>query len=326
MLERQHAQRRTIRVATRKSTLAIAQTKIVVEYLEQSAGVVCEIVPITTKGDAQLDRSLVAIGGDGVFVKELMNALLEERADIAVHSAKDLPTALPEALDAGVIPQRADARDALVSKDNRYRDLGSLPAGARVGTSSLRRAAQVRLLRGDLQIVPLRGNVDSRVGKVRDGSLDAAILAFAGLLRIGILPSVGGGSPLDETVMVPAVGQGALFVQCRVADSATAELLAPLEHGPSAAATRLERTFLARVGGGCVAPIGAHAQVQDGSFRLVALIAATDGTASLRREAQGPAADAAEAHRIVEALASEMLAAGGRELIDAARERDLKTR
>jgi hydroxymethylbilane synthase len=320
----QHAQRRTIRVATRKSALAIAQTKLVVERLEHS-GVVCEIVPITTKGDAQLDRSLIAIGGDGVFVKELMSALLEERADLAVHSAKDLPTALPEALDAGVIPQREDARDALVSDENRYRDLASLPEGARVGTSSLRRAAQVRLLRPDLQIVPLRGNVDSRVGKVRDGVVDAAILAFAGLLRLGIVPSLGGGSPLDESVMVPAVGQGALFVQCRKSDSATFALLAPLEHGPSALATRLERSFLARVGGGCVAPIGAHAEVQDGRFRLVALIVATDGTTSVRREAQGPATDAAEAHRVVEALASEMLAAGGRELIDAARERDLKT-
>jgi len=322
----QRARRRTIRVATRRSELAFAQTKLVVQQLQERADVDCEILPITTKGDAQIDRSLIAIGGDGVFVKELMQALLDERADIAVHSAKDLPTGLPPELDAGVVLERADARDVLVSQDNRYTDIGSLPPGALVGTSSLRRAAQVRMVRDDLRIAPLRGNVDTRIGKVRAGEYDAAILALAGLARINLLPSVGGGSPLAPDVMVPAVGQGALYVQCRSADADVRALLAPLDHGPSSFAVRLERSFLAAVGGGCVAPIGAYASVQDATWRLVAVIAATDGTTSVRRSAQGRAADASEALAAVEALASEMLAAGGREIIVSARQRDEHTR
>jgi hydroxymethylbilane synthase len=319
------AQRRTLRVATRRSALAMEQTKLVVERLQGSAAIDVEIIPITTKGDAQTDRSLVAIGGDGVFVKELMNALLDERADIAVHSAKDLPTALPPELDAGVVPEREDARDVLVSKDNIYKDIAALPSGAVIGTSSLRRAAQVHLLRKDVSIAPLRGNVDTRVGKVRAGEYDAAILALAGLLRIGLLESIGGGSPLELDVMVPAVGQGALFVQCRAKDEATLHLIAALNHEPSAFATRLERAFLAHIGGGCVAPIGAHVRIEGDTWRLSAVIAATDGTQSVRRSAQGRYADAAEAITAVEAVASEMLAAGGREIVASARQRELQT-
>ncbi len=321
----QRAQRRTLRVATRRSELALAQTKLVVHQL-QDRDVECEILPITTKGDAQVDRSLIAIGGDGVFVKELMQALLDERADIAVHSAKDLPTTLPPELDAGVVLERADARDVLVSKENAYADIGALPPGAVIGTSSLRRAAQVRLVRKDLRIAPLRGNVDTRIGKVRDGEYDAAILALAGLARIGLLAAVGGGSPLAPDVMVPAVGQGALFVQCRAADNAVRALLAPLGHEPSSFAVRLERAFLGAIGGGCVAPIGAHVSVHDGAWRLTAVVAATDGTTSVRRSAQGRVAGASEALAAVEAVASEMLAAGGRELIASARERAEHTR
>ena len=311
----QRAQRSTLRVATRRSGLALAQTQLVVDRLRESANVECEILPITTQGDVLADRSLVAIGGDGVFVKELMNALLDGRADIAVHSAKDLPTSLPPELDAGVIPPRGDARDALVSKHNAYDDIAALPAGAIVGTSSLRRTAQLRLIRKDLRIEPLRGNVDTRVAKVHKGEYDAAILALAGLMRAGLLPLVAGARPLEPSAMVPAVGQGALFVQCRAADARVRELLAPLNHEPSALAVRLERTFLATVGGGCVAPIGANALVQGESWSLHALIAATDGTTFVRRSAQGRCTDAAEAVAAVETIASEMLAAGGRQII-----------
>ena len=321
-----HAQRRTLRVATRRSALAMAQTKLVVDMLQANGPIDVEIVPITTKGDAQIDRSLVAIGGDGVFVKELMNALLDQRADIAVHSAKDLPTALPGELDAGVVPQREDARDVLVSKDNIYRNIAALPESAVVGTSSLRRAAQVHMKRSDVNIAPLRGNVDSRVERVRRGEYDAAILALAGLARLDLLSSVGGGSPLGFDVMVPAVGQGALFVQCRAADEGTRTLIAPLNHERSAFATRLERTFLARIGGGCVAPVGAHVQVDDATWRLWAVVAATDGTRSVRRSAQGSYPGAAEAIAAVEAVASEMLAAGGREIVDESRQRGVETR
>jgi len=304
----------------------MAQTKLVVDMLQANGPIDVEIVPITTKGDAQIDRSLVAIGGDGVFVKELMNALLDQRADIAVHSAKDLPTALPGELDAGVVPQREDARDVLVSKDNIYRNIAALPESAVVGTSSLRRAAQVHMKRSDVNIAPLRGNVDSRVERVRRGEYDAAILALAGLARLDLLSSVGGGSPLGFDVMVPAVGQGALFVQCRAADEGTRTLIAPLNHERSAFATRLERTFLARIGGGCVAPVGAHVQVDDATWRLWAVVAATDGTRSVRRSAQGSYPGAAEAIAAVEAVASEMLAAGGREIVDESRQRGVETR
>ena len=320
------AQRRMLRVATRRSALAMAQTNLVVKLLQETVAVGVEIIPMTTKGDAQIDRSLVAIGGDGVFVKELMNALLEERADIAVHSAKDLPTALPPQLNAGVVPKREDARDVLVSKDNVYQTIAALPQGAVVGTSSLRRAAQVHLLRSDVSIAPLRGNVDSRVEKVLRGEYEAAILALAGLARLGILSAVGGGSPLDVADMVPAVGQGALFVQCRAADEATHALLAPLNHEPSEFATRLERAFLGRIGGGCVAPVGAHVQVDAESWRLWAVVAATNGTRSVRRSAQGAYPGAAEAIAAVEEIASEMLAAGGAEIVAESRQRGVETR
>jgi len=320
------AQRRMLRVATRRSPLAMAQTQLVVKLLQESAPIGVEIIPITTKGDAQADRSLVAIGGDGVFVKELMYALLDERADIAVHSAKDLPTALPDELNAGIVPAREDARDVLVSKDNVYDDIAALPEGAVVGTSSLRRAAQVHMQRSDVSIAPLRGNVDTRVDKVRRGDYDAAILALAGLTRLGLLASVGGGSPLDVDVMVPAVGQGALFVQCRAADESTRNLIATLNHEPSAFATRLERAFLARIGGGCVAPVGAHVQVEGAMWRLWAVVAATDGTKSVRRSAQGAYPGAAEAMAAVEAIASEMLAAGGGEIVAESRQRGVEAR
>ena len=303
----------------------MAQTKLVVDMLQANGPIDVEIVPITTKGDAQIDRSLVAIGGDGVFVKELMHALLDQRADIAVHSAKDLPTALPDELDAGVVPQREDARDVLVSKDNMYRNIMALPKNAVVGTSSLRRAAQVHMKRSDVSVAPLRGNVDSRVERVRRGEYDAAILALAGLARLDLLSSVGGGSPLGFDVMVPAVGQGALFVQCRASDEGTRTLIAPLNHERSAFATRLERAFLARIGGGCVAPVGAHVQLDGATWRLWAVVAATDGTRSVRRSAQGSYPGAAEAIAAVEAVASEMLTAGGREIVDESRQRGVET-
>ncbi len=316
--------RSTVRIATRRSALALAQTKLIVDGLRATSDVEVEIIPITTKGDAQADRSLTAIGGDGVFVKELMQALLDERADIAVHSAKDLPTSLPQELVAGAVPQREDARDALVSRAV-YTDISTLPSGAVVGTSSLRRAAQLRLLRNDLRIAALRGNVDTRIGKVQSGDLDAAILALAGLKRLGPARPIGAVA-ISPQVMVPAVGQGALYCQCRAADDRVRSLLSPLNHKPSELATDLERLFLAAVGGGCVAPIGAHAQVDGSTFKLTAVIASTDGAASVRQSIHGPCTDAADARAAVEAVASEMLAAGGREIIEAAKQRNPSVR
>ena len=323
MITRAHtAQRRILRVATRSSALALAQASAVIERL--TPDVSCEIVPITTKGDVQRDRSLVSIGGDGVFVKELMTALLEDRADIAVHSAKDLPTVLPPELDAGVICEREDARDALVSADGRYADIAALPQGARIGTSSLRRAAQVRALRPDVQIAPLRGNVDTRIRRVQEGTLDAAILAMAGLRRLGLATSRLA-SPIETALMVPAAGQGGLFIQQRADDAPVRDIIAQLEDPASAFEILLERAFLRAAGGGCVAPVGVHADVRGQSFHLTAVIAATDGTTVVRERTAGGTQDAAEATRIVETMASAMLAAGGRDIIDAARQRDDST-
>lgn len=314
----------TIRIATRKSALALVQTQLVVAALRAQRPIEVELVPITSDGDVLADRSLATIGGDGVFVKALMAALLDGRADIAVHSLKDVPTDLPAAVAAGVVPEREDARDVLISAGNRFAGLGALPAGATVGTSSLRRAAQVRRRRRDLEIVPLRGNVDTRVRKVLDGNCTAAVLALAGLKRIDLLGAVGGGTPLDYDEMVPAAGQGALFVQCRAEDLVTKQLIAPLQHEASADAVRLERAFLRRCGGGCVVPLGIHVAVAGAESRpeahafawtLHVCIASPDGTRSVRRHRTGTAGDAAEAQAQVEAIADEMLAAGGRQII-----------
>lgn len=306
----------TLRVATRSSALALAQAQWVVARLREHGGVECELVPISTKGDALQDRSLASIGGDGVFVKELMAALRDGRADIAVHSLKDLPTEIPADVDAGVVPLREDARDALISRDNGYPSFEALPARARVGTSSLRRAAQLRCARPDLVIAELRGNVDSRVRRVLGGEYDAAVLALAGLRRIGLLELVGGGSALGCDTMVPAAGQGALYVQCRADDGPTHALLLALQDPTSRLATALERHFLQRCGGGCVLPLGVHvACLPDGTREFWACIASSDGTQSLRRHWKRTG-DAAEAFAQVEATAAEMLAAGGRQIIE----------
>lgn len=318
---RARALRQTLRIATRASRLALAQTQSVVDALRAAHDVDCEILTLSTKGDRETDRSLTAIGGDGVFVGELYKALADERADIAVHSLKDLPTTLPPGLSAGVVPRREDARDALVCRDAGSATIETLPKNARVGTSSLRRAAQLRSRRPDLEVTPLRGNVDTRLRKIGDGVCDAAVLAYAGLRRAELadmLPT----APLEPDDMVPAAGQGALFVQCRVGDERTRSLIASLEDSASALATKMERSFLAAIGGGCVAPIGVHVQLDGEGFRFWAVVAATDGTRVLRQSRTGSIRDEAEAIETVEAIASEMLGAGAGELIAQARERD----
>jgi hydroxymethylbilane synthase len=304
-----------LRIATRRSPLALAQTNFVIEALRGYSDIKCEVIHVTTQGDVERDRSLAAIGGDGVFVKELFVALQERRADIAVHSLKDLPTSLPAELNAGVVPVREDARDVLISRGNQYRSIAELPPHAVVGTSSLRRAAQLRLTRPDLTIVPLRGNVDTRVRKVQSGEYAAAVLAMAGLLRAGLLSEVGGGTPLPFELMVPAPGQGALFVQCRASDEGVRRIIGPIDDASSALATSMERALLAAIGGGCVAPIGANVTISNGSWHLIAVVAATDGTKAVRRAHSGSTADAAEAIGAVERIAADMLRSGAREII-----------
>jgi hydroxymethylbilane synthase len=304
---------RTLRVATRSSALALIQTRSIVDRLA-ARGIECDIVPITTRGDRDKDRSLAAIGGDGVFVKELQTALLEGRADIAVHSMKDLPTELPAGVRVGVVPARADARDALLSPGGSFASIAELPRAAIVGTSSLRRKAQLLARRPDLQVCELRGNVDTRIHKMLAGACHAAVLAMAGIERIG-LPREAGAVALPTEEMVPAVGQGALFVQHRESDDAARELLAPLSDAAAERAVEMERAFLKRMGGGCLVPIGAHAEIAHGGWRFDAFVAAVDGTRVQRCHISEIGRDEAAAIGQVEALADEMLAAGAREVI-----------
>ena len=289
---------------------------MVAEQIERQ-GCTVELVTVKTLGDRVTDRSLVAIGGDGVFVKELESRLTHGSADIAVHSLKDLPTETPAGLRNAAILEREDARDVLVSAENRYPSIRSLPSGAVVGTSSLRRRAQLKLIRPDLDVRDIRGNVETRVRKVLEGAYDAAVLALAGLRRAGLLGRVAGGSPLEFSDMVPAPGQGAICAQCRDGDAPTAALLAAIDHPATRIAVSMERALLRRMGGGCLVPIGAHATVdEDGKYTLIGIIAATDGSAGVRKTATGPIAHAVPAEAAGEMLADEMLAAGGRALVD----------
>ena len=269
-----------MKIGTRGSQLARWQAEWVRARLAER-GVTTELVVIKTRGDAEVDRPLHELEGKGFFTKEIEDALLERRIDVAVHSLKDLPTALPPGLVLGVIPARHDAREALVSGTS----ISGLPAGTRVGTSSLRRISQIRFLRPDLEVVPLRGNVPTRVRKAesRDG-LDAALLALAGLERLDL---GGKASPVDPLDIMPAPGQGALGIEVRSDDRATRHALQPLHDAASAAAVAAERTLLAELGGGCQAPVGAWVgkrETENGT-RLYGRVTARDGAVQLTASA-----------------------------------------
>ena len=301
----------TVRVATRPSALALRQAQLVIDMLTPAnGGLTFEIVKISTRGDAEQNRSLAQIGGDGVFVKELEAALQSRRADIAVHSMKDLPTELPEGLRAGVVPLRDDARDVLLSRGNEHKTVLRMPKGAVIGTSSLRRAAQVHAIKPLLEIKDLRGNVDTRIKKLIGGEYDAIILALAGVQRIGLPPEVGDGSPIPVDEMVPAVGQGALFVQHREDDATMQAMLAPLNEPLSAMGVAMERAFLRRMGGGCAVPVGANASFMGDRWLLHAFVGSVDGRHVMRRDAEGIARSEADAVGAVEDIAEEMLEAG----------------
>ena len=307
----------TLRVATRPSALAIKQAQLVIDMLEQEngAGLTCEIVTVSTRGDSDQDRSLAQLGGDGVFVKELEAALMMTRADIAVHSMKDLPTELVDGARAGVVPVRDDARDVLLSRDNKFKSLFALPNSAIVGTSSLRRAAQLHVIKPLVQVKDLRGNIDTRIKKMLAGEYDAIILALAGVQRLGLPPEVGGGAPIPVEEMVPAVGQGALFVQYRENDRTTHDLVAPLNEPISAMGVAMERAFLKRMGGGCAVPVGANASVMDDRWLFHAFVGSVDGKHSMRRDAEGIARDEADSVMAVEDIADEMLESGARWIV-----------
>ena len=299
-----------LRIATRKSRLALWQAEHVAALLcRVHAGLDVELVPIVTQGDRILDRSLAAVGGKGLFVKELEVALEQQRADIAVHSMKDLPGDLPDGLVIAAVLERADPRDALLSL--KAPCLSDLPRGARVGTSSLRRQAQLLAARPDLRIEALRGNVDTRVRRLDAGELDAMVLACAGLIRLGWESRIT--ERLDAKISLPAVAQGVIGIECRGADARTVELVTVLEHGLTRIAMDAERAFAHRLGGSCQSPIAAHARIEGGGLTLDGLVAEPDGSRLLRGSLSGGIDDAAA---VGTALAERILAAGAGALLE----------
>ena len=277
---------RTIRIATRKSLLALWQAHYVKEQLEQlHPHIEVELVPMTTKGDVLLDTPLAKIGGKGLFIKELEQAMLDGRADIAVHSMKDVPVEFPEGLGLTVICEREDPRDAFVS--NHYTHLEQLPAGAVVGTASLRRECQIRARYPHLEVKVLRGNVQTRLRKLDDGEYDAIILAAAGLKRLELDDRIAGlMSPED---CLPANGQGAVGIECRLDDAALLELLAPLDHHESRLRVEAERAMNQGLQGGCQVPIGSYAELQGDQLWLRGLVGRPDGSQIIYEEMTGPA-------------------------------------
>jgi len=297
-------------LATRGSALALAQAEMVAGALRAAhRGLAVELRTIQTKGDRVLDRALSAIGDKGLFVKEIEEALLAGEADFAVHSCKDLPSVQPDGLVLAAFPRRADARDALVSRHG-WR-LAELPRGARVGTSSLRRASQLRWLRHDLEVVDLRGNVDTRLRKARSEGYDAIVLAAAGLERLGLAGEIT--ELFDARTLVPMVAQGALALECRAGDPATAGLLAALDHAPTSLAVRAERALLRRLEGGCQVPIGAYAAVDGTALDMVGFIGTPDGSLVVRDELR---AGVDEPELAGQALAEALLARGGLRVIE----------
>ena len=317
-----------LRLGSRRSPMAVAQSGDVARLVTERTGRQVEIVGVTTLGDVSREH-LTQIGGTGVFVSALRESLLRGEVDFAVHSLKDLPTGSAPGITLAAVPARDDPRDALIGRDGAK--LADLPAGARIGTGSPRRAAQLATLRGDITCVPIRGNANTRLAKVRDGELDAVVLAYAGLARIGRTELVTEIFEPDD--MVPAPGQGALAVECRTEDTELIELLAAIDHPATRAAVTAERSLLAALEAGCSAPVGAHAA---GTDRLhlhgVVLglpaasqpgggldVAAGRGTIVVRERGEANAADAV---RLGRELAARMLALGAADLIGAKTDRD----
>ncbi len=297
------------RIATRQSPLALWQAHYVQQRLMAAhPGLRVELVPMVTKGDVILDTPLAKVGGKGLFVKELELAMLEDRADLAVHSMKDVPVAFPEGLGLVTICEREDPRDAFVS--NHYDSLDALPQGAVVGTSSLRRQSQISERRPDLVIRSLRGNVGTRLSKLDAGEYDAIILAAAGLKRLELESRIR--QPLPAEISLPAVGQGAVGIECRLDDSELINLLQALNHDDTAVCVKAERAMNTRLEGGCQVPIGSFALLEGDKLWLRGLVGAPDGSVMVRGERRGPRAEA-EAMGI--SLAEELLGKGARDIL-----------
>jgi len=306
-----------LRLGTRRSRLALTQSQWVADAITAATGVPVELVHIVTEGDVS-KAAIAQLGGTGVFVTAIRQALHEGRVDLAVHSYKDLPTAAEPGLVLAAVPVREDPRDALVARDGLT--LGELPPGSRVGTGAPRRVAQLRALGLGLDVVPIRGNVDTRMARVAPGDLDAVVLARAGLARLGRLDAVT--ETLDPLQVLPAPAQGALAVECREDDDRTRGLLAPLEHAGTRACVVAERSTLAALEAGCSAPVAAYAVLADGAHDgedgpelfLRASVTALDGSDAVRGSLTGPLGEAAALGR---ALAAELLDRGAAELMAA---------
>ena len=301
--------RSTIRIATRKSPLALWQAHFVQSRLQQLYPQLrVELLPMSTKGDKILDSPLAKVGGKGLFVKELEQAILAGDADIAVHSMKDVPVEFPDGLGLSIICERDDPRDAFVS--SRFSSMAELPAGSRVGTSSLRRQCQLRASRPDLQILDLRGNVNSRLAKLDAGEYDAILLAAAGLKRLGLQARITTLLPPEQSL--PANGQGAVGIECCLDDDELLTLLAPLEHGPTRQRVLAERAMNRALQGGCQVPIGAYAELEGDQLWLRGLVGSPDGRQILHAECRGAAS---EPEALGQALADQLLAQGAARLL-----------
>jgi hydroxymethylbilane synthase len=298
-----------IRIATRKSALALWQAEHVAARLRALApGRTVELVPLTTEGDRNLDISLAAAGGKGLFIKELEVALVEDRADLAVHSMKDVPVLLAPEFVIGAVLEREDPRDAFLSV--KYPDFEALPKGARVGSSSLRRQAQLLHKRPDLRVKPLRGNVDTRLRKLQEGQHDAIVLAVAGLKRLGLSSAIT--AVLDPALTLPAVTQGIIGMECRMEDAETRALLGRLNHAESWTQMLAERALSRGLSGSCNLPLAGHAVLEGGMLSITGRVASPDGTRLLEAAVQGPAT---EAETLGLRLAQALLAQGAGEIL-----------
>lgn len=300
----------TIKIGTRASLLAVTQSTWVKNQIEaQYPETSVELVKITTKGDKILDVPLAKVGGKGLFVKEIEDSLLEEQTDLAVHSMKDVPTDLPEGLHVAIVPKREIPQDAFIAV--KYSSIDDLPQGATIGTSSLRRKAQLAALRPDLRIEDLRGNLDTRLRKLDEGQYDAIILAAAGLNRLGMRERIT--ALFTPEQMLPAIGQGSLGIELRKSDKDLLAGMQFLHHRETAVAVTAERAFLLRLEGGCQVPIGAHATLTGDKVTLSGLIASVDGRQIIREQATAPQDQAEQLGR---SLAETLLDRGGKAILD----------
>ncbi|MGH8559949.1 MAG: hydroxymethylbilane synthase [Methylococcales bacterium] len=303
-------QKNPIRIATRKSQLAMWQAEFVAERLKRlHPGILIELIPMTTRGDRILDAPLAKVGGKGLFVKELEQGILCGDADLAVHSMKDVPVEIPPGLRFGAILEREDPRDALVS--HRFSSDAEIPAGAVIGTSSLRRQMQFKARHPDCRVLSLRGNVNTRLLKLDEGSYDAILLASAGLKRLGFADRIKEALPLGKSL--PAIGQGAIGLECREDDTDLAEILGKLHHAETDLCVRCERAMNARLNGGCQVPIAGFAELKGQTLYLRALVGEPDGSRILRAERYGSASESEDLGR---SLAEQLLSSGAQRILE----------